>query len=710
LLPPDPDGRERVDRAGSVRIFERAMNVEMQRLDLDGLSLPVVSVNTLVVGSGAAGLNAALQVYDRGQRDVALLTEDWNAGTSRNAGSDKQTYYKLGLAGEPDSPRLMAQDFFRGRCMHGDLALCEAQHSVEAFFHLVRRGVPFPHDRYGAYVGYLTDHDPRGRGTSAGPLTSRIMCEKLGEAVVARGLPVLDGHELVALLTRPDAAGLPHAMGVVALDRSRLASDPPASALVLVNAVNVVLATGGPAGLYRTSVYPESQIGTMGTALAAGAWARNLTESQFGLASVGFRWNVSGSYQQVIPRYVSTDRNGKDEQEFLAPFFPDTRALHGAIFRKGYQWPFDVNRVQDHGSSLIDVLVYEETERNGRRVFLDFTHNPGGTAFSLDDLDEEARTYLARSGALASTPIARLQAMNPQAVELYRDHGIDLACDRLEIGVCAQHLNGGLAVNAWWETHVRHLFAVGEVAGTHGVKRPGGASLNAGQVGGIRAALYITRRYAGAPPDPAAWLASCREQMLACLGFARRVTGVPAAAGPDVPLFSPADALTEIQERMSRVAAHVRDPARVREALPRAWALVERVAMELRVADPEQVGQAYRAADLALAHAVFLEAIADYLARGGRSRGSALVLDRSGEPPVPVLGDPWRFRLAGPEDLVNRKIQEVRLSGPDRVEIRWHDVRPVPEEDGWFEAVWRDHVNDCVVRDFEGEPNTNEEA
>ncbi len=80
-----------------------------------------------------------------GQEDILIATSGWGAGTSNNAGSDKQTYYKLSLSGdEPDSARIMAKDLFDGRCMHGDIALCEAQGSVHAFMKLVNLGVPFP--------------------------------------------------------------------------------------------------------------------------------------------------------------------------------------------------------------------------------------------------------------------------------------------------------------------------------------------------------------------------------------------------------------------------------------------------------------------------------------------------------------------------------------------------------------------------------------
>jgi hypothetical protein len=93
---------------------------------------------------------------------------------------------------------------------------------------------------------------------------------------------------------------------------------------------------GGPAGIYKTSVYPESQIGSHGLAFEIGATGQNLTESQYGLASLKFLWNLSGTFQQAIPRYISTDRDGKDEREFLNDCFPDMGKLATAIFLKGY--------------------------------------------------------------------------------------------------------------------------------------------------------------------------------------------------------------------------------------------------------------------------------------------------------------------------------------------------------------------------------------
>ncbi|MBA4321894.1 MAG: oxidoreductase, partial [Odoribacter sp.] len=324
---------------------------------IGGYELDYYSVNTLIIGSGTASLNAANSLHLLGQDDIIIATARWGGGTSNNAGSDKQTYYKLSLAGdEPDSPVKMAEDIYNGRCMHGDIALCEAQGSVAGFINLVLLGVPFPQNRYGAWVGYKTDNDPKARASSAGPDTSQKMFEALASEVKRRKIKILDKLQVIALLTSEEN-GTGKISGALAIN---LKEKEPGKAFVLFNAVNVILGTGGPGGIYESSVYPVSQSGSSGMAYEAGATGQNLTESQFGIGSVKFRWNLSGSYQQVIPRYFSTDRNGKDEKEFLNEFFPDITTLTRAIFLKGYQWPFDPRKISDYGSSLIDLLVYRE--------------------------------------------------------------------------------------------------------------------------------------------------------------------------------------------------------------------------------------------------------------------------------------------------------------------------------------------------------------
>ena len=337
-------------------------------------------------------------------------------GTSNNSGSDKQTYYKLGMFGDDaDSPLEFARSLFKGGMMHGDLAYIEGLGSVPAFVELCRIGVPFPFNRFGAYVGYKTDHDPRQRATSAGPKTSKFMFERLLEQVRQRQIPILDRHDVVRLLTAGVGAAR-RVVGALCLHRDEHFRET--LGLTLVNARNVVLATGGPGELYRISVWPHGQVGSHGLAFAAGVAANNLTELQYGLASVAFRWNLSGTYQQVVPDYFSTAADGvSDRRAFLHDYFDDMPTLATAIFLKGYQWPFHAERLQEHGSSLVDIAVHREIEA-GRRVFMDFLHDPtpapAMAPFRIAELRSEARTYLERSGATQATPYARLEHMNRQ--------------------------------------------------------------------------------------------------------------------------------------------------------------------------------------------------------------------------------------------------------------------------------------------------------
>ncbi|MDR1521122.1 MAG: FAD-binding protein [Planctomycetota bacterium] len=655
-------------------------------IEINGVRAAFHRFNTIVVGSGAAGLNAADFLRRGGMESLCVVTEGVKLGTSRNTGSDKQTYYKLTLCGaEGDSVRQMAKAVFDGGAVDGDTALAEAALSARCFFRLAELGVPFPHNSYGEYVGYKTDHDPLRRGTSAGPLTSRYMQERLLEEVRGRGIAIFDRMQAVELLVG-DVSGDGRALGVLALDLDRLGDRDRRYAVFA--AANVILATGGEAGMYETSVYPPAQTGSTGLAFRAGARGKNLTESQFGVASVKFRWNLSGTYQQSLPRYVSRAPDGGDEREFLDRHFSDAAGMLTAIFLKGYQWPFDPRRTESPGSSLIDILVYNEIVCRGRRVFLDYSRNPsrlesGGKA-DFSRLEPEAAEYLANSGALLARPIDRLEHMNPAAIDLFSRHGIDLRREELEIAVSAQHNNGGLAGDGWWRSNIANLYPVGEVNGSHGVYRPGGSALNAGQVGGVRAGQYILRHSRDeSPPTRESLLALAGKRLSAAMAF-----GEEALERDGRPLDLAAERKA-IGGRMSRHAAHIRSAEGVREALAEAKAQLDRIEGGVKISDPNQLRALHQLRDLAVCHYVYLFAVGDYIARGGGSRGSYLVRDPAGRRPAPDLPDMFIHRLD--DGRLAGMIQEVAYAD-GRCEASWRRVRPLPPDDAWFETIWREHA------------------
>jgi len=663
----------------------------------NGVEVPVHTLNTIIVGAGAAGMNCAAHLYEffshKGVKDpqdrIAVVTTGVNLGASRMSGSDKQTYYKLGTGPSvPDSAINFARALTDFGCCHGDVALAEGENSLREFFHLVQAGVPFPHDPEGAYIGYKTDHDPYERATSAGPKTSKYMSECLQKHVERFGIRIFDNQEVAHLITTGRRSSKRIA-GVITLDRSKI--DDQSFGITIFLCENLVLAAGGPGGLYEVSVYPEGQIGIHGLALASGLKAHNLTESQFGLASTKFRWNVSGTYMQSIPRIFSTDANGGDEREFLAPHFTTTAKMASNIFLKGYQWPFDPQRILDQQSSSIDFLVYYETQIRKRRVFLDFTHNPipceGKEPFELNSLDDEALTYLTRNNALQPMPIERLRHMNPLAIEIYAEHGIDLRSEPLEINVCAQHHNGGFVVDKWWQSNIGHTFVIGEMAGTHGVKRPGGSALNAGQVGGLRAAEFIANVYGAnvsvdkMPKAVIGQIEDLHRKLCDLLDSAHGIT--------------PSEAIAEFQGNMSLYGAHIRNLDSARSAVINAARLYRQLrAGEIKLTRRRDLILAIHAEHLALSQVAFLQAIIEYIESGGGSRGSFIVLGEEGDiisPDLidPLTGKPYAF-LPENKDL-RCTIAEIEIQSLENCKFNIHrvPVRPIPVHDEPFEAAWK---------------------
>lgn len=426
--------------------------------------------DVMIIGSGAAGYATADRLHNCGIDNICVFTESRTAGTSRNAGSDKQTYYKLDVSPDSnDSVRKMAADLFAGGSMNGSDAYLEAVNSIRCFMYLVESGVPFPHDEFGVYHGYRTDHDNTKRATSAGPLTSRYMTEVIEKRVVESGTEIRDGYQAVKLIVRDGRC-----YGAYFIHDNKP---------VAFYSKAVVLCTGAPAEIYADSVYPIGHRGATGLAIEAGALLQNFQEWQYGIASKEFRWNLSGSYQQVIPAYISVSPDGT-EREFLS----EIGGALSKVFRKGYEWPFDSRKIS--GSSEVDMLVAKEISA-GNRVYLDYRVNPAG--FSFSKLDNDAREYLERADVNAETPYGRLVQLNPAAARLYYDNGINLQKERLEIGVCAQHNNGGIKVDLNGETTVKNLFCAGEASGRFGVYRPGGAALNDTQVGALVIAEYLRK-------------------------------------------------------------------------------------------------------------------------------------------------------------------------------------------------------------------------
>lgn len=681
--------------------------MEQTIVEIAGKNIPIYSLDCVIIGSGCAAFNAADWLYDLNKRDIAIITEGINIGTSRNTGSDKQTYYKLSISSDgADSVREMADTLFSGGSTNGDTALVEAACSVKSFMKLALLGVPFPVNKYGEYVGYKTDHDPRQRATSAGPLTSKYMTECLEFSVKDKGIKIFDNMQAIKLVVKNKIA-----IGVIAIDLNSMENG--SFGLTLFNCANIIMATGGPAGVYYKSVYPESQTGMTGMALEAGAEAVNLQEWQYGLASTKFRWNVSGTYQQVLPKYVAVDKDG-NSREFLPEYFNNPKAALNLVFLKGYQWPFDTAKIT--GSSIIDIIIHHEIFNKGNRVYMDFRSDPSGLEDGFEGLSDESYNYLFNSEVLFPTPVKRLEKMNKKAIELYMSHGIDLYREALEVSVCAQHQNGGIAVDINWQSNIKGLYVAGEAAGTFGVYRPGGSALNSSQVGSMRAAEHIayeSRNMVQALEDFLKCATSCTDDILKDLEKFSHKTGNKSD------IFKKRE---EAQKMMSRYAAYLRSASEIKKLECDVLKSIPDVFNDSHIQTVQEIPQIFKNRDILITQAAILSAMRKSIKEIG-SRGSGLVLDKSGEPvseKLPgfnytrckpgfnnkLISTSLKHENFNPKPISYNQKPEGCITKPAGFNIESSDlksyaisfrsefrpVRPMPKPDEWFENVWKDYI------------------
>jgi succinate dehydrogenase/fumarate reductase flavoprotein subunit len=649
--------------------------------------IPVQRSGCVVVGSGAAGLRAAVELRRR-NADVLILSQSAFGGTSACSGSDKQTLHTANTAGRGDNYFAMARAIRAGGAMDEDTAYVEALGSPRAMASLQYLGLPLPQDRLGGTLRYQTDHDETGRATSCGPRTSRLMVKVLAQEALRLGIPLHNHTTAIKILTRA-LDGQRRVCGVLAMRPRDSAAGNPLG-LILYPCSALVMAAGGPGELYRDSVYPNGCFGSLGLALDAGIEVVNLTESQFGIGTrrEGFPWNLSGTYVQAMPHIFSRDSSGA-EHHFLADYFRTTRELASNIFRKGYQWPFHTTRMLDFGSSLLDLAVFRE-QQAGRRVFMDFNRNPvaipGDAAFDLERLDDDVKAYLGSAGAVQHLPIGRLAHMNPLSIELYRRYKIDIAVAPLEFAVNNQHMNGGIAVDVWGQSSLAGCYAVGEAAGTHGVTRPGGAALNAGQVFGTRAAEHIAATAAAVP----------RQDDLST-PLAAAVAEIAATLRPGSPLTVKA-IRANVQARMSDKAGFICTAAGVRQARDEAEALNARIGAEgISHARPAEAVRALQWRHMALASEAVITALDFYIAQGGGSRGGRAICDPSGtRSPETRRGPLTAYRVK--EENVRHRAEQIVLRWENgRFLISTRPNRTLDEGTGpFFERDWPDWLTGQV--------------
>ena len=239
---------------------------------------------------------------------------------------------------------------------------------------------------------------------------------------------------------------------------------------------------------------------------------------------------------------------------------------------------------------------------------------------------------------------------------------------------------------------------MGEAAGTHGVYRPGGSALNAGQAGSSRAAVFIAkefsrrvlsessnRRFASSQREEGDSSIesfnlndSLKDQVRSILNFASSVEKNN--------LNNAADLLADVRRRMSFSGGAFRDSVKIGEALTAVRELKEHFTERAGAGDRTGLPFVFRLWDTLVCQEFYLTAMADFAAKSGRSRGSALYRNSAGTMPLPGL--PAELSFLPDDGSLNGRIQEIQ-SENGKPAVTWRDVRPIPPIDESFEVVWK---------------------
>ena len=403
------------------------------------------TVDVLVVGSGAAGLRAALAAQEQGA-DVLVV--------GKRPRSDPHTVLAagginaaLGTMDPEDSWIIHAADtLYEGRMIGNadavDLLCREAPQAIEE---LVRYGAEFARGSDGQLLQrYFGAHRYR-RTCFAGDHTGRVMMVALLAEADRRHIAVVDDCYISDLLT--DDERVTGALGF-RLDGGDF---------VAYQAGAVILATGGTTSLYpRTSSRRWENTGDgMALALRAGAPLTSMEMVQF--HPTGMVWP-----EEAAGTLVTEAVRGEGGRLYNAK-------------SERYMVRYDAERMELSTRDRIALANYREilagrgTERGG--IWLDISHVPAAT----------------------------IRERLPRMVDQFARQGIDITREPMEVAPTAHYAMGGIRVApSSHATSLPGLFAAGEVTGDiHGANRLGGNSLTDCIVFG-RKAGDAACRYAGA--------------------------------------------------------------------------------------------------------------------------------------------------------------------------------------------------------------------
>ena len=452
-----------------------------------------VETDVVVLGSGAAGLSAALAA--RPVRKVVLVTKD-----TLDAGSTSWAQGGLAAVLDPnDSIENHVQDTLEagaGLCDEDAVRTLVAE-APTAIKYLMELGASFDPGSHGEIA--LTregGHSHRRIVHAGGDQSGAEVQRTLDESVRLAGVHVVERAFALDLVlgTRADGSRAVSGVRVAMLDQ-----DGGVQSTGIVWAPAVVVATGGYGQIYASTSNPPAVTGDgIALALRAGAAACDLEFIQFHPTVLWCGPDATG--QQAL---ISEAVRGEGAVLYDAA---GERVMTG------------VHPLEDLAPR--DVVAAAISER--------MSHAPGGVD---DHVFLDARR------------IEGFAERFPSITQSCIDNGIDPAVDLIPVAPAAHYVCGGVRATLDGTTSVGGLFVVGEAActGVHGANRLASNSLTEGVVAGTRLGRALSWRLPeivgpdeddeqGALVDPSHRVAM-RAAMSRYVGVLRTPEGLESAAG-----------------------------------------------------------------------------------------------------------------------------------------------------------------------------------
>jgi L-aspartate oxidase len=403
----------------------------------DTWRVPHVYCGVLIIGSGVAGLRAAIAAAQHTKVLVVTKQEPDDSNTNKAQG---------GIAAVV-SPDDSFEDHIADTLAAGH-GLCDPQvvdfvvrQAPTRIGELAEWGAQF--DRKGDHLapGLEGGHSAPRIVQARGDATGLEVSQTLLKHVRANGdIQLVDHAYAVDLLTTEQGC-----VGAIIADKRW--------GMILVWAKRVILATGGAGQLYRETTNPDIATAD-GVAIAyrAGAELRDLEFVQFHPTTLYVAGAARALISETLRGYGAILRN-RDGDAFMSRYHPDgDLAPRDAVSR---------------------AIVEEMRRTNASQVNLDLTH-------------------LQSEHVLERFPTLR---------SLCADFDIDISTDLIPIRPSAHYAMGGVTVDHDGRTTVPGLFAAGEVSNTglHGANRLGSNSLLEGLVYGLHTGDLAGREAASLP-------------------------------------------------------------------------------------------------------------------------------------------------------------------------------------------------------------------